>query len=81
MLCMHVVIVSKARVLVVLRNVGKEAYQPEKYGNAIHVERVIKKGGASAYYLKSEHGMSIALRLCALLCIRGMFGDCHGLVL
>ncbi|EGC31844.1 hypothetical protein DICPUDRAFT_39291 [Dictyostelium purpureum] len=41
---------------VVLRNRGPEAYQPEKYGNSIVIERRINRNGGSGYKIKDHTG-------------------------
>ena len=45
-----------SEVRITLRNRGKEAYRPEKYGEAIVVERVINNDGSGSYKIKSLSG-------------------------
>lgn len=65
-------------VTVTIRNDGEDAYRPEVYGNAIIIERKIRREGSSNYKIKSAKGASSSCRksglidwfLCALILIR-----------
>lgn len=48
-----------AKVTVTLRNVGKEAYRPDLYGNRIKVQRIIQ-AGATKTRLLSANGTACA---------------------
>lgn len=45
-----------SEVTVHLRNRGKEAYRPDRYGKSIIVERTIRKDGTGSYKIKSNDG-------------------------
>jgi chromosome segregation ATPase len=45
------------QIIVRLRNHGSDAFQPDKYGSLIVVERNITKDGPAPYKLKSEKGL------------------------
>lgn len=48
---------SSATISVTLRNRGPDAYEPEKFGKKIIVERLIDQNGKANYKLKSEQGI------------------------
>ncbi len=48
---------SSAEVCVVLRNRGREAYLPEKYGSKISIVRTLKVDGTGSYKLQGVSGV------------------------
>lgn len=53
---------STARVTVVFRNEGIEAYKPEEYGSKIIVERKIQRQGSNGYFIRSENLKTISTK-------------------
>lgn len=64
---------SRALISVTLNNTGEEAYNPEQYGDAIIIERVIERAGTSHYKAKSAAGKIIGHTKDALLDILDHF--------
>lgn len=53
---------STARVIVVFRNEGIEAYKPEEYGSKIIIERKIQRQGSNGYFIRSENLKTISTK-------------------
>lgn len=54
---------STARVTIILKNEGTEAFNPEEYGKKIIVERKFQRQGNNAYYIKNgETGKTISTK-------------------
>jgi len=50
---------NHASITIKLRNRGEDAFQPEKYGKTITIERRITKEGSGSYKLKDSSGKRI----------------------
>ncbi|KAI8917698.1 P-loop containing nucleoside triphosphate hydrolase protein [Powellomyces hirtus] len=56
-------------VTVTIRNEGSDAYRPEDYGDAITIERKIRREGSNSYKIKSARGNVISTKRDELLAI------------
>lgn len=57
---------STARVLIVFKNEGIEAYKPDIFGSRIVIERKIQKQGANGYFVRSESMETISTKKAVL---------------
>lgn len=62
-----------AEVTVRLKNVGRDAYKPEEYGDSIIIQRRLSVDGASTYRLRSERGAVVSTKREELLHILDQF--------
>lgn len=53
---------STARVTIVFKNEGIEAYKPEEFGSKIVIERKIQRQGANGYFIRSENLKTISTK-------------------
>lgn len=53
---------EKSKLIVKIKNKGRDAYQHEIYGDAILVERHFSRAGSSGFYVKSETGRTISTK-------------------
>lgn len=53
---------STARVTIVFRNEGIEAFKPEEYGSKIIIERKIQRQGSNSYFIRSENQKTISTK-------------------
>lgn len=51
-----------ARVKVIFKNEGKEAYKPDIYGKRIQIERIIKNVGSSGFSIRNEDGKVVSIK-------------------
>ncbi|KAH8925274.1 P-loop containing nucleoside triphosphate hydrolase protein [Atractiella rhizophila] len=65
---------TRAQISVTLKNQGSEAYEPEKYGKSITVERTIDKTGSGGYKIKAANGRIISTKKEELNRIMDAFG-------
>lgn len=66
---------NSSRIRVVLYNEGSRAFEHDKYGDEIIIERVIKKDASTVpYVLKSENGTKISTKKADLDAILDFFG-------
>ena len=57
---------TTARVMIVFKNEGIEAYKPEIFGSRIVIERKIQKQGANTYFVRSESMETISTKKAVL---------------
>lgn len=53
---------EKSKLIVKIKNKGRDAYQHEIYGDTILVERHFSRAGSSGFYVKSETGRTISTK-------------------
>lgn len=53
---------DRSRLIVKIKNQGRDAYQHEVYGDTIIVERHFSRAGNSGFYVKSETGRTISTK-------------------
>lgn len=51
---------NTARVTITLSNMGEDAYEPEKFGSKIIIERKLQRVGANSYSIKGADGKTIS---------------------
>jgi chromosome segregation ATPase len=54
---------NSATVAVTIRNTGKDAFEPEEYGNQITIERTIHAKGGAPFKIRDQHGILSLLLL------------------
>lgn len=53
---------EKSILIVKIKNMGRDSYQREIYGDSIIVERHFSRGGSSGFYIKSDTGRTISTK-------------------
>lgn len=53
---------NTAKITIIFKNKGEYAFEHEKYGDKIIVERVLRNDGVSGYFLKSENKKTVSTK-------------------